>query len=467
MLPAGPPIERESAVGASPIKGGGPSAYGTWEKRKDQALLVRAAPFYAPRSQRSSMRGSTSLQPPLSQSLQARLDEMELEMNESLRAKTPKPAAPTSPEAETPSPPRSRSRASGGRCPEQRPLNSPVRVTVADRKVTYYPPKPAASSSTAGGAPGDESAQQKHQVESQSAVHESPHPSQNGLSPLVPLPLLPQEGQQGPMTPWELRKNSTILQLERRLATKEGPQSPLRGIENLLGRTPGSLAPGATPPPPSSAAAAAAAAAALPPQGVLRAPPGELLLEEPLLGVAPQDFVRPGAIRASPLPKSYAPGAGFEPEKHMDAAACRFPPTLSHQEREAARAAERARARPQAWERDRSAALLKLEGDREKMEAAVEAARRREAEAKLEADAREAKAEEKAEAAAAQVRPLREALCFPGRHSPVVPGPSHVLPPPQWKGKGGDPPFPPSTLPNNEKPLISRRLKESAVASVA
>ncbi len=138
--------------------------------------------------------------------------------------------------------------------------------------------------------------------------------------------------------------------------------------------------------------------------GPVKAPPGDLLYDEPLLGVPPCDFVRPGAIKASPLPGGYAPGVGFDPVKHLDAEACRFPPTLTPREREAARAVERARSKPQAWERDRSAALLKLEDDRIRMEAEMQAAERRVAEAEREAQAKETCAEERTKAATALVR---------------------------------------------------------------
>lgn len=79
-----------------------------------------------------------------------------------------------------------------------------------------------------------------------------------------------------------------------------------------------------------------------------RPPGGELLVDEPLLGVPPHQFVRPSRVfTALPMPEGYMPGPGFERGKHMDAAACRLPPAMSDEERDLARRVERAKAGPQ------------------------------------------------------------------------------------------------------------------------
>uniref|UniRef100_A0A7S1X0W6 Uncharacterized protein n=1 Tax=Tetraselmis chuii TaxID=63592 RepID=A0A7S1X0W6_9CHLO len=227
----------------------------------------------------------------------------------------------------------------------ERRADSPVRVTVDSAKATYYPLVAAS-----GGA----------------GAWTPPRPERNTTPP-------PQR--RDDPSPWEQRKNTTIVELSRRLAAgspgkKTSPSresgtaveksSPLRRIENLPGRLTPELAPGANKSaspsqlPPDLALGYAGRAIRSPVRvSVDRAkvsyyPDDELLVDAPLLGVPPSQFVRATPrVAATPLPPNYMPGNGFDRARHLDPDACELPPTLTEEERGIARAVQRAKSKPQ------------------------------------------------------------------------------------------------------------------------
>lgn len=387
---------------------------------------------------------SRSLAPlrwPLTQALQARLDEMQSAMMASLQprpledAGSP-PLPPPSPIG-SPSPPRPRLgqefiRPAGQRRPAL--PGSPVQTSVGCAKVVFYPPA----------SPGAAQAQVPSALRSVTPPHVRGAAAERAEA----------------SSPWEQRKNQTIVELSRRLAAGGSPRRgdetrkdsvpsplaqppPLQPIQNLPGRLAPELAPGAAKP----------ASSELPASLARGAPPAQ---------------------PTGPQAGGYVLGAGFDPRRHMDAAACELPPGLTEEERSIARAVQRTKAKPQvggrfggricagacngapwlatcclfsatgrvsggwggggvrftalhwmqslfherdcwvrgwcglalqAWERDRNAALLRMEHERELAQAALRRQAQREAELMERIEATRAEGDARVEACGAQVPP--------------------------------------------------------------